>query len=124
MRSNGVTKFPDPGISGRPPSLNRIDPNSPTFQTAYTACRRHLTSGQAGPPAPTAVQLRVALAFARCMRTYGFPQFPDPLTTYGPGLTLGKGEYFPLNSTTDFQSPSQAFRRAARLCGVQLPSGP
>jgi len=57
------------------------------------------------------------------MRKHGFPQFPDPLTTYGPGLTLGKGEYFPLDSTTDFQTPSPAFRQAATTCGVQLSSG-
>ncbi len=123
MRSNGMTNYPDPTGNGRSRSLNQINPNSLTFQTAYTACRKDLTSGQVGPPAPTAAQLRFALVFARCMRTHELPQFPDPLTTYGPGLTLGKGEYFPLNSATDFQSPSPAFRRAAKACGVQLPAG-
>jgi hypothetical protein len=125
MRSNGVTNWPDPSRSGRAPSLNQIDANSPAFERAYAACRKDAPSGQpGGPAAPTAVQLRFALTFARCMRTHGFPQFPDPLTTYGPGLTLGKGEYFPLNNTTDFQTPSPAFRQAAKTCGVQLPSGP
>ena len=121
MRANGETKYPDPTSSGRTESLSQIDPTSAAFLKAYAACRKDAPSGQAGPPAPTAAELRAALVFARCMRTHGFPQFPDPLTAYGPGLTLGQGEYFPLNSTTDFQSPSPALRRAATACGLQLP---
>ena len=123
MRSNGVTHFPDPSSNGRPQALNQIDPNSATFQTAYKACRKYAANGQGGPPSPSPAQLRLALAFAQCMRTHTFPQFPDPLTTTpeGPNLSLGTGEYFPLNSTTDFQSPSPAFRQAAKACGVQLP---
>ena len=72
---------------------------------------------------PSAAQLRFALAFAQCMRIHGFPQFPDPLTTTPdqPNLTLGPGIYFPINSTTDFQSPSPVFRQAAKACGERLP---
>lgn len=121
MRSNGVVNYPDPSSSGHSHSLHQIDPNSPTFETAYAACRKDLTSGAVGPPAPTAAQLRFALTFARCVREHGFPQFPDPLTTYGPGFTLGQGEYFPDNSTYQVLSP--VFRQAAKACGVQLPSG-
>ena len=122
MRANGVTNWPDPSSTGRAQSLNQIDPNSPTFQRAYTACRTDAPSGQPGPPTPTAAQLRYALAFARCIRKHGFPQFVDPLTTYGPGFTLGTGMYFPVNGTYHVMSP--AFMHAAKTCGVQLPSGP
>jgi hypothetical protein len=120
MRSNGVTNYPDPGNNGRPHSIN---PNSPGFLTAYQACRKYAPNGHGGPPAPSAAQLRFALAFAQCMRAHRFPQFPDPLTTRPdqPNLTLGAGMYFPLNSATDFQSPSPMFRQAAKACGVQLP---
>jgi hypothetical protein len=121
MRSNGVTNYPDPSRSGRPHSLNQVDLNSPAFRTAHTACRKDLTSGQIGPPAPTAAQLGFARSFAHCIRKHGFPQFPDPLTTYGPGFTLGRGEYFPDNSTYQVQSPE--FVHSAKFCGVQLPSG-
>ena len=126
MRANGVTNWPDPSTSGRPQSLNQIDPNSPAFERAYTACQKDAPSGRPGPPAPTAAQLRYALAFARCIRRHGFPQFPDPLANAPdqPNLSLGTGEYFPLNSTTDFQTPSPALRQAAKTCGVQLPSWP
>jgi hypothetical protein len=121
MRSNGVVNYPDPTSSGHSQSLNQIDQTSPTFTTAYAACRRDLTSVAVGPPAPTAAQLHFALTFAACVRRHGFPQFPAPLTTYGPGFTLGQGMYFPDNGTYQVQSP--AFIRAAKTCGVQLPSG-
>jgi hypothetical protein len=49
------------------------------------------------------------------------PEFPDPLTTYGPGFTLGRGEYFPPISTNELQSPT--FTQAAKACGVQPFSG-
>jgi hypothetical protein len=121
MRSHGVPSFHNPNRNEGPRSVGQIDPNSAAFLAAYKACQKYAPGGHAGPPAPTATQLRAAVEFAECMRAHRFPQFPDPLTTYGPGLTLGKGEYFPLNSTTNFQTPSPAFRQAARTCGVQLP---
>jgi hypothetical protein len=121
MRSHGVPGFGDPNGNEGPRSIGQIDPNSSVFLAAYTACQKYGPGGHAGPPAPTAAQLRAALGFAQCMRAHRFPQFPNPLTTYGPGLMLGKGEYFPLNSTTNFQTPSPAFRQAAKTCGVQLP---
>jgi hypothetical protein len=125
MRSNGVANYPDPSSNGRPQSLNNINASSPTFLRAYKACQKYAPVGEGGgPPPPSAAQLRFALAFAQCMRKHGFPQWPDPLASYGPGLTLGRGMYFPLNSTTDFQSPSPALRQAAKTCGVQLPTGP
>jgi hypothetical protein len=55
------------------------------------------------------------------MRAHRISNFPDPLTTYGPGFTLGRGEYFPNISTSELQSP--AFTHAAKACGVQLPTG-
>jgi hypothetical protein len=126
MRSNGVTNFPDPSGSGRPQSLDHIDLKSPTFLRAYTVCRKYASNGEGGPPAPSAAQLRFALAFAQCMRRHAFPEFPDPLATAPdqPNLTLGSGIYFPIDSTTDFQSPSPAFRQAAKACGVRLPQLP
>ena len=97
MRANGVTGYPDPTSNGRPQSLNQIDSNSPTSQTAYKVCQKYAPNGESGPPVPSAAQLRRALVFAQCMRAHGFPQFPDPLTTAPdqPNLTLGQGDLFP-----------------------------
>jgi hypothetical protein len=120
MRANGTPNFPDPGSNAVLPN-----PALPAFRAAEKACAKlqpvglHLT----GPAAPTAAELRAARAFARCMRTHGFRQFPDPLTTYGPAFTPGRGEYFPnIGNGTEIQSP--AFLQAAKACGVGLPTGP
>lgn len=120
LRANGVN-FPEPRPVGALPN-----PFSPAWRAAKKACAKLQPVGlHLGlPPAPTAGELRAALAFARCMRGHGLSQFPDPLTTYGPDarLSLGRGEFFPLNSPTELQSP--AFRQAAKACGLQLPTGP
>ena len=119
MRANGTPNFPDPGSNGALPN-----PALPAFRAAVKACAKLQPVGLhlGGPAAPSAAELHAARAFARCMRKNGFSQFPDPLTTYAPGFTLGRGEYFPDISTTELASP--AFRQAAKACGVQLPTGP
>ncbi|HUA46063.1 MAG TPA: hypothetical protein VMA77_12585 [Solirubrobacteraceae bacterium] len=120
MRANGTPNFPDPGSNGALPN-----PTLPAFRTAQKACAKLQPVGLhlGGPAAPSAAELRAARAFARCMRAHGFRQFPDPLTTYGPGFTLGRGEYFPaIGNGNEIQSP--AFIQAAKVCGVQLPTGP
>jgi hypothetical protein len=71
MRSHGVS-IPDPTIAPRA-FKNAFDTQSPAFQSAYTA-------GQ-GPNQNTAhsqAQSAALLAFARCLRSHGFPRFPDP----------------------------------------------
>jgi hypothetical protein len=120
MRANGMSNFPDPGSNGALPN-----PALPAFRAAEKACAKLQPVGMhlGGPPAPSAGELRAARAFAQCMRAHGLSHFPDPLTTYGPGLTLGRGEYFPAPGPAEvFRSP--AFRQAAKACGLQLPAGP
>lgn len=120
MRANGMPNFPDPGSNGVHALPN---PASPAFRAAEKACAKLQPAGLhlGGPPAPTAAELRAARTFAQCMRAHGLSHFPDPLTTYGPGFTLGRGEYFPPISMTEVESP--AFRQAAKACGVHLPTG-
>jgi hypothetical protein len=59
---------------------NAVNTNSPAFGSAYTACK-HLQPG-GGPPnqnsAPSQAHIAAMLAFARCIRSHGFPNFPDP----------------------------------------------
>jgi hypothetical protein len=121
MRLNGEPKFPDPGSNGALPN-----PALPAFRVAEKACANLQPVGLHlhGPPMPSAAELRAALAFTRCMRAHRISNFPDPLTTlpFVTSLTLGPGEYFPLSSPTEAQSP--AFRQAAKACGLQLPTGP
>jgi hypothetical protein len=88
MRLHGVP-FPDPTTSPRE-FKNALDPNSehsPAFQSAESACQHLLPGG--GPRSQSAArspaQIAAYLAFARCIRSHGFPNFPDP--TSGGELT-------------------------------------
>jgi hypothetical protein len=84
MRSHGVPNLPDPTTSPHE-FKNALSQNSgsPAFQSAETACRHLLPGG--GPPSQSAAQSQAhtvaLLAFARCLRNHGFPNFPDPNTS-------------------------------------------
>jgi hypothetical protein len=85
MRKHGVPNFPDPGSTGRirldPRKLaeSGIDVDSPRFKRAARACLRLQPKGaRATARQPTAAQQQAMLRFARCMRSHGVPNFPDP----------------------------------------------
>jgi hypothetical protein len=85
MRSHRVLNFPDP-TSPREfkdsMSAGSAVAQSPAFQSAATACRHLLPGG--GPhqnEARSQAQIGALLAFARCLRSHGFPNFPDPTTS-------------------------------------------
>jgi len=54
MRSHGVPSFPDPTSNGGGVgfSLRGVDPNSPQFQRAQTACQRYSPFPGGGPASP------------------------------------------------------------------------
>ena len=87
MRANGVSQFPDPDASGALTidgvvNGSSLDPNSPTFQQAISACKDLEPPGFMGNTR-SAQQQAAALKFAQCMRDNGVPDFPDP-TANGP----------------------------------------
>jgi hypothetical protein len=90
MRSHGVPSFPDP-TSPRDfkDSMSPGSPatRSPAFRSAAGACQHLLPGGGPHQSAADHSQAQVAagLAFARCIRSHGFPSFPDP--TSGGELT-------------------------------------
>jgi hypothetical protein len=84
MHTHGVPNFPDPNGSGQisKQQIVALGPGSPQFRAADRACRRlwpYRSPGQSAaqrqPPAA------VLLAFARCLRSHGFPNVPDPNRT-------------------------------------------
>jgi hypothetical protein len=81
MRSDGVPNFPDPDSSGAIPkvALQRLGVSSSRFQAAQTACA-HLLPNAGRPPSQAQLQQAKAqgLRFARCVRSHGVPNFPDP----------------------------------------------
>jgi hypothetical protein len=80
MRAHDVKNFPDPAngafsFSGTGP--DSVDPSSPAFQAAKAACI-HLVPGEAQRLTVTAQDLAAGDKLAACMRSHGFPAFPDP----------------------------------------------
>lgn len=87
MRNHGVTNFPDPKVktsSGGTSVAIGINPSisgQPAFNSAQKACSHILGKPGNGPdssPAQQHARVQALIAFARCMRTHGFPTFPDP----------------------------------------------
>ncbi len=84
MRSHGVPNFPDPPGNGGDHKRAIVDAlqqvGNSQSQAAQTACM-HVNGGSPGSgESSTQRQARagVMLAFARCVRARGFPNFPDP----------------------------------------------
>ena len=108
MRSHGVINFPDSNAAGAFTHGN-LDPNSPQFRAASQACRSLLPAGTnlsttAGGAISPQRQAQL-LAFARCVRSHGVPNFADP-TAHGLTPPAGIDQNSPA-----FQSAFQACRR-------------
>lgn len=118
MRQHGVTNFPDPGSGGnlKITGGNGLDPNSPTFQAAQTACQSLLPNGGQPDPSQQAAFQQAALQFSQCMRAHGIANFPDPQFSSGSG---GGGVRLQLPSGIDPNSPQ--FKNAQQACQSLLP---
>jgi hypothetical protein len=83
MRSHGAPNLPDPTTSphGFKESLNPSNAQSPAFQAALAACHYLLPSPPGESAAQTHAHTVALLAFARCLRSHGFPSFPDPTSS-------------------------------------------
>jgi len=80
MRSHGVLNFPDPASDGTIPkvALQQLEVSGSQLQAAQSGCRSLLPNG--GQPTQAALQQswRDDRTFARCMRSHGAPNWPDP----------------------------------------------
>ena len=110
VRSHGVPNFPDPqaGASNMKfPSAQQLQVSSSELDAAETACQHLLPVGTADqfPPAEVPILVRAMLPFARCMRSNGVPNFPDPavdsegrpyfpLSTAGISLNYSHSQHF------------------------------
>jgi hypothetical protein len=113
MRRHGVPSFPDPSSDGSF-SFSGSPKSVAGFQSASQACQKFLPEGKPASPAQKAKMRRQALAFSACMRSHGFPQFPDPtFTDRGFQMRLDK------NAGMDPNSPR--FQQAQQACGSFLP---
>jgi hypothetical protein len=80
MRTHGISDFPDPSTEPRQ-YKNAFETKSPAFRSALMSCQHLLPGGgvqHSQPDVRTQAQKAAILAFARCLRSHGFPNFPDP----------------------------------------------
>jgi hypothetical protein len=135
MRSHGVSRFPDPASNGELPkvSLPELGVSSSRFQAAQAACAELRPAGASlaqesdclmlgNCPAAEVEQIRAAeLRYARCMRSHGVPDWPDPtLDSHGMPVfdvtQAGIGRQFIHSSL--FRAPNS---ECERLTGAPAP---
>lgn len=122
MRAHGVTNFPDPGGSGgiQIQSNSGINPFSPAFKAARTACQRLAPFGPGGNQHPSAQQVAATRQVSECMRQHGVTGFPDPILkppSSPDGYSILEdrgGVILAVPSTINPASP--AFQAAAKAC--------
>jgi len=85
------------------------------FAVLTTGCGSSNSPGNAGSESAQAQ----FLAYARCMRSHGVSDFPDPTTSPGGGIA------FQINGGpgSDLNHNTPRFRSASHACGTLLPGG-
>jgi hypothetical protein len=120
MRSHGVPDYPDPNSSGQLPKITpaneqQLGVSDARFNAAGNACQA-LWPYQAPTQAQLQQQLTDDLTFARCMRSHGVPNMPDPV--------ISDGEVVFVFSASDGIDPhSPQILAKARECQHVLPPG-
>jgi hypothetical protein len=140
IRSHGVPNFPDPPSSGQVPkvSAQQLGVSSSQLQASQGACQ-HLLPNTGGsfqqhaqqcattgdcPRALVQQMLSAGLKFARCMRSHGVPNWPDPaIDSQGRPFFNLSGHGF---THSEWHSPqiTSKTQECARLHGAApLPTG-
>lgn len=98
MRSHGVAAYPDPSQPGLLPkrTLRELGVSNTQFQAAQGACIHLVPNGGAPTPAQVAQYRSTMLVYARCIRTHGVPNMPDPDSR--GHLDIGPGSGVDVNS--------------------------
>jgi hypothetical protein len=123
MRTHGVSNFPDPSPGGgiQISIGSGLNPFSPAFKAAQSACGKLLPGG--GPAAhgpPSAQTAEQMLTISKCMRAHGVTGFPDPTTTPPSGLSghsrvlFHGGLFLEVPDTINQDSP--VFKQAGTAC--------
>jgi hypothetical protein len=106
MRSHGVPNFPDPDAEGNLPSLDLE--HTPAVEAARDACESLRPPRRELSPAEQTEARRLQLAYSKCMRENGVPNFPDRKPTAADRI----------------HPDSPAFKAAERACNHFLQEVP
>jgi hypothetical protein len=132
FRQHGIPTMPDPTVVSSGPAKGQTAFDKRAFAAypqsvvdqAVAACSTALQQAGAPPPnqnqGPTQQQLQARLALARCLRSHGVPNFPDPNPTTGdvtlpPGLT---------KTSPQLLAAAQACRSLVNAAGFSVPGNP
>ena len=72
---------PRPGDRGEFPSPQDLGVSNTVYQAAMNTCKHLLPNGGQPTQVESPQLLNEVLKFARCMRSHGFPSWPDPTPT-------------------------------------------
>ena len=122
MRSHGITSFPDDLHFQNVPGIN---PSSPAFRTAQTACQHLLPVKSPPPAAPSAQTHATLLRLSNCLRAHGYPSMPDPRPNPPPqggspeanrySALFGEGDYW-IGIPNAIDAHGAAFIHALHTC--------
>jgi hypothetical protein len=119
MRAHGLPDFPDPNSQGhllvKAHSGGDLNPTSPQYQSANTACGYLLPNDGQNTSAQQQQLLARFLQYAKCMRSHSIPNFPDPTLSDGSVNLILKG--------TGINLRSPQFQRAQQTCRPLSPRG-
>jgi hypothetical protein len=114
MRSHGVVNFPDPDPEGNFQPFNS-SVSKQTATAANDACEHLLPSGGGGAGTRGDQQkLAFGLKSARCMRSHGYPAYPDPPSVNAS--SQGSGNRF---RGTGIDTKSSRFQTTETACEKQ-----
>ena len=127
MRSHGVPRYPDPDSSGQVPKTDAqlLGVSTSQYHAAQEACLHLLPRGGSlqqqehqcmqnsdCPPAMVQQMLAADRKLARCMRSHGVPNFPDPTTdSHGPVFNITAA------GISDAASHAHQFVATLTVCG-------
>jgi hypothetical protein len=118
MRSHGLPDFPDPESTGGFVFSvgSGPQPNSPRFQSAQRSCRKYMPNGGKPTPQQSAGDKAQLLELAKCMRSHGVTNFPDPSSRPNGGWGFDITQ-------TSLHVNSPTYQAAAQACQKSVPGG-
>lgn len=117
LRAHGVPNYPDPDSSGQEPANTKQLISSPQGQAAVGACSYWSDRVHGDVATENQALLADYVKFARCMRSRGLPNFPDPTNAEG------RVEFLLNPSQDGFDPHSPQVLAKARQCESVLPAG-
>lgn len=117
MRTHGVQHWPDPGSTGSfdkaKLTLQQLGVVESTLRVAHHACERLYPNSSGSAEAEDQKMMNAMFQFARCVRSHGVQQWPDPVAESDPGQPNTPG--FPRNMPNVNQNAPQV-KAAMKTC--------